>query len=200
MFFDISKAFDNVWHKGLIFKLINARIPNYIIYYIQNFLNNRKFYIKIDNSRSDLYNIEAGVPQGAVLSPILFNIFINDIPLENSKNKSYSLLFADDLTTFFIFRKTGNLEKIINKYLQKIEKWLALWRLKLNVKKSNYTVFCASKNYSLRLNLKVSNQLLPYNRYPKLLGIILDERLNFTKQIQFLKRKCLERLNIIKII
>lgn len=90
---DIEKAFDTVWHQGLIFKLIKNQFPDHLIKIISSFLQNRTFQVRVANTLSNKYTIPAGVPQGAVLSPTLFNIFINDIP----KHTNTSLaLFADD--------------------------------------------------------------------------------------------------------
>jgi hypothetical protein len=105
IFFNIAKAIEKVWHKGLVFKMINAKIPRYIIYWTQAFLTDRKFAVKVNSTISEPCPILAGVPQGAILSPILFSIYINDIPINNKKNFSYSLLFADDLSSISFFKK-----------------------------------------------------------------------------------------------
>jgi hypothetical protein len=116
LFFDISKAFDKVWHNGLIYKLVMLKCPLYIV----NFLKDRKFQININGTLSDLADILCSVPQGSILSPLLFSIYINDISKRNISNSSESLLYADDLATFFIYKKNGNIENMINNYLKEI--------------------------------------------------------------------------------
>jgi len=209
LMFDIKKAFDNVWHDGLIAKLIDAKVPDYLTKWIINFLTNRKFFVQIEDTSSEIKNIEAGVPQGAVLSPLLFNIFINDIPTENEKHKSYSSLFADDLNTFFIYRGDGHLEAIVNKYLDKLKSWLFRNRLEMNVAKCTYTVFSngnsakatkKQKKPKKEYNFVLNNEKIKYESHPKLLGVVFDEGFNFGHQVGLVKDKCMKRLNIIKIL
>jgi len=131
--------------------MVNLKFPQYLINWLSEFLRNRKFRVKCEEYISECFDIAAGVPQGAVLSPILFAIFINDIPLLNKKNKDYGLLFADDLVTLNIFKKFGNIEKHINKYLKQLEICLSKWRLKMAPQKCNYLVF--SKKSETEANL-----------------------------------------------
>ena len=115
IFFDISKAFDRVWHNGLILKLVNLKICPIILKWIVDFLKQRYGQVVIDGHCSERIKIETGIPQGSVLGPLLFLIYINDIPLSNNKNPlSYSLLFADDFFSGFQFYNTGKLEGIEN--------------------------------------------------------------------------------------
>ena len=200
LFFDISQAFDKVWHSGIIYKLSKAGAPLYILEWVKNFLRNRKFFVKINNFESASGDIDTGVPQGAVISPLLFSIFINDIPKQEEKNKSYSTLFADDLVTFFIFNKYGNIKDLINSYLKKIELWLSKWRLKMAPEKCSYIIFSGnpSKNQKLSLNLLKKN--IPYTDNPIFLGIKFDESLCFNSHIEFIRSRCQDRINIIKIL
>jgi retron-type reverse transcriptase len=91
IFFDIAKAFDKVWHDELIYKMIKLGVPRYIILWVKIFLTNRNFKVRVNECLSPSSPISAGVPQGAPLRPILFSIFINDIPLHNERNISYFL-------------------------------------------------------------------------------------------------------------
>jgi retron-type reverse transcriptase len=129
IFFDIAAAFDKIWHDGLIYKLIKINLPKFIINWIIHFLSHRFFAVRVNNSITDKSIITTGVPQGAVLSPTLFSIFINDIPINYSRNKCYSLFFADDLCAYFIYKQKRTIVKTIQLYLDRIEKWLKTWRL-----------------------------------------------------------------------
>ena len=199
IFFDISKAFDRVWHDGLIYKLINMNLPFYLIKYIKNFLNNRKFFINVKGQLSDTCPIECAVPQGCALSPILFSIYINDIPLAQSKHIAYSVLFADDLGTLFQFHNKTILEKMVNVYLGKLTKWLYKWRLNMNTLKCNYKVISKSGKAESGLKLNLNNRCIPYCNNPIFLGVTFDTRLCFNAHYDYLRERALKRLNIIKI-
>ena len=200
IFFDIASAFDKVWHKGLLFKLINLKFPNHLISWIKDFLNDRVFCVRVGNSISVTKNIGAGVPQGAVLSPTLFSIFINDIPIKYSKNKFYSLLFADDLCSFKIFKKYGNVNIQIQSYLDQIEKWLKMWRLTMAPQKCNFIVFNSDRTSETKLDLKLFNSSIKLNEEIKFLGIRFDKHLCFKNQVNYIKDSCLKRMNVLKVL
>jgi len=199
IFFDIAKAFDRVWHDGILNKMIKMKIPSYLIFWVKSFLSNRKFKVKVDDAKSNIFEISAGVPQGAVISPILFSIFINDIPTNNYKNHSYSMLYADDLASFFCYDKSGHIKSIINKYLRTIEAWLVKWKLRMSANKCCYTIFTNGRRNE-RFDFKMFEENIPYEKNPTFLGIKFDEGMNFGTNIENIREKCANRLNIIKII
>ena len=199
IFFDISKAFDKVWHDGLIYKLISLKVPLYIIKFIKSFLTDRTFKIRINETISEPHPITCSVPQGSVLGPLLFLVFINDIPLANSINISYSALFADDLCTIFFFKKPGHIKNRIKEYIQSLVEWLFKWRLKMNAKKCCYTIFSGAGRKGLELDIQINGIPIPYNPHPVFLGITFDERLCFNQHFNNLRSRSLKKLNIIKI-
>ena len=208
IFFDIQSAFDKIWHNGLLFKLIKLKIPLYIIKWIENFLTDRKFKVKIGNYLTGQYNITCSTPQGTVLSPLLFSLFINDIPLYTAKNNKFSLLFADDLMYMHIFKIINNtVIQQINKQLYNLEVWLNLWRLKMAPNKCFYSIF--SNNHKAgelgtkgfnneKMDLVMYNQLIKLDNNGTFLGFRFDKFLNCKNQITHIKRSCNHRLNVMK--
>ena len=140
------------------------------------------------------------MPQGSVLGPLLFLVYINDVPLTDSKRISYSSLFADDLASIFMFNQPGFIAKKVNRYLESLVAWLFKWRLKMNASKCCYTIFSGGGNKSqVKFNLKLSDGIIPYSSNPIFLGITFDEHLCFKSHTDGLRQRAIKRLNIIKI-
>ena len=127
VFLDISRAFDRVWHDGLLFKLSQIGIEGQALNIVKDFLKNRKQRVVIDGQSSDWAPITAGVPQGSILGPLLFLIYINDI---TEVITSDIRIFADDT---FIFR-TANSDstRLLNDDLAKITDWAWRWKMLFN--------------------------------------------------------------------
>ena len=200
IFFDIASAFDKVWHEGLIFKMVKLKIPYYLVRLIQEFLTDRSFIVKIGQEMSKECKIECGVPQGAVLSPTLFSIFVNDVPIKKSTN-SKTLLFADDIASLTSFTDKILAQTEIQSYLDSLEDWMNKWRLKLAPHKCAQITFSRSRSANNEdFNIRLYGELIPKDNNPKFLGIVFDRRLRFEKHIANIKKKSAERLNIIKIL
>lgn len=201
--FDIRKAFDKVWHNGLIYKLHHINIPNKIGKWIVSFLENRKFFVKVNNSISNVYKIETGVPQGANLSPILFTIYINDIMEVNRTvhGKVKSQLFADDLFAFNSDKNLNRLKVQMNNYLKGLQSWLNKWRLEIAANKCSFNIYCKKTPRDIKngkFSLKIYDELIPNEIHPKYLGLTLDKKLNLNNHVEQIRKKCIRNLNILK--
>ncbi|GBM46000.1 RNA-directed DNA polymerase from mobile element jockey [Araneus ventricosus] len=129
VFLDIQKAFDRVWQDALIYKLINYNTPNYLIKIFTSYLHNRKFAVRVNKELSNFKNINAGVAQGSKCGPILFALFINDIPKQFNTMLS---IFADD-TAILARNKNHNYIRIaLNRHLKTLEEWFLKWKIQIN--------------------------------------------------------------------
>lgn len=135
---DVAKAFDSIWHSALIFKMITYEFPPYLIKIIKSYLEDRCFRVLVDNELSDSTEIPSGVPQGTVLGPILFNIYMSDFPsLAPCKYAAY----ADDVGIFYSHELghevVSNIQHALNKLVQYYDKW----KMKLNYEKTQSIFF-----------------------------------------------------------
>ena len=129
VFLDISKAFDKVWHEGLIFKLEQNGVSGNILKLFQNYLNNRKQRVVLNGSFSNYSRIESGVPQGSVIGPLLFLVYINDLERNIKSNVKF---FADDTTLFSIVKDPKISANDLNHVLDVIHQWAHQWKLEFN--------------------------------------------------------------------
>ena len=133
VFCDISKAFDRVWHRGLIHKLNAAGVTGEVLAWFTNYLADRKQRVVIPGTTSDSVYIQAGVPQGSILGPLLFLSYINDIVNDIGANIR---LFADDTSLYIIVETPAAAAACLNTDLSKISRWSALWLVRFNPEKN----------------------------------------------------------------
>ena len=137
-FFD-SNFFDTVNHQILLHKLSNYGIRGNTLNWFKSYLSNRLQCVKIGNTMSSKETVKCGVPQGSILGPLLFLIYINDI--SNSSQILGFHLFADDTSLFYSHDNIDTIEDTVNNELLNITNWLIANKLTLNVDKSNYIIF-----------------------------------------------------------
>ena len=133
VFLDISKAFDRVWHKVLLFKLKQGGINATLLQWLSNYLSVWKERVLVPGGNSDWFPVEAGVPQGSILGPLLFLIYINDIVVDINSSVR---LFADDTSLYLIVDNPAEAARCINSDLERMHQWAELWLVKFNAKKS----------------------------------------------------------------
>ena len=129
VFLDISKAFDKVWHDGIIFKLTQNGISGNLLNLLRDFLNERKQRVILNGQFSTWKNVSAGVPQGSILGPLLFLIYINDLTEGLSTNAK---LFADDTSLFSVIHDIQTSANNLNKDLERISNWATQWKMNFN--------------------------------------------------------------------
>ena len=193
LFLDAAKAYDKIWHQGLIFKMTVFKFPSYIIETVRSFLTLRTFQIKVEGKLSMVKPILAGVPQGAVLSPLLFNIYVADIPKINNALLS---LFADDVAIFSCNKNPRYAFCQLQRYADLIAKWTNKWRIEINTKKSAFVPFTWKRTSNLP-SLLYNNNPIELKSQVKYLGIIFDKKLLFEKHVEDLCLKMLRKYIIL---
>ena len=178
-FVDLKKAFDTVSHEILGKKLHKFGLDTLTINWLKNYLTNRQQRCKANGTTSDYLNISCGVPQGSILGPMLFLLYINDI--NNSLNKCNTKLYADDTVVY----ATHSQEQICHDWLcndlVKLNRWFCMNKLTINLDKTKLMMF-ATKNMSKKLefrDINVQGKILQYVRQFNYLGVKLDTRLSF---------------------
>ena len=198
VFLDISKAFDKVWHDGLIFKLKQNGVSGSLLMFFQNYLHNRKQHVVLNGSYSSYSTVESGVLQGSVLGPLLFLIFINDLERNIKSNIKF---FADDTMLFSIVKDPAISATNLNHDLDIIQKWSHQWKMEFNpdpTKQANEVLFSYKKSSPNHPQLIFNGLSVVKVNDQKHLGLILDSRLSFEKHINEKIIKAKKNVGIIK--
>ena len=171
VFCDISKAFDRVWHKGLLFKLKQLGISGHINEWFASYLSNRKQRVFVGTELSQEKTINAGVPQGSVLGPLLFLIYVNDIAESLS---SITRLFADDSSLAVSSNNVQFIENILNQDLQRIADWAKQWLVNFNPSKTEALFLSLSRTNRIPPDLYFQNTQLTFVESHTHLGVSLS--------------------------
>ena len=185
VFLDIDKAFDRVWHDGLRYKLLQHSVPTSLVRWISDFLKNRKIKIKINNTKSKIINPVNGVPQGSSLSPLLFLIYVADLP--NLGDKIKVSQFADDLALWATIKPKEKTKSTITESLQEgltiLKTWCDKWRIGLNADKTKLIVFSKNKKIKQKINIEINGKKVKEYKEVKFLGVTFDPSLQFEKHM-----------------
>ena len=176
----MTKAMDTINIHQLILKIHNTHIPTTIVKFLANYLKGRQQYTSYNNQTSKHTNIKAGAPQGGVLSPTLFNIYLSDLPFP--KINSVNLItYADDITITSSHSNTNTATHNLFPYLNEIHTWAYNGNLQINPTLTTTILMTPdSSEYKKPLNIHINNTPIPTNSYPTVLGLPFDPKLKFS--------------------
>lgn len=195
VFCDVSKAFDRVWHLGLLCKLRAAGISGNLLSWIGSYLTNRRQRVILPGSCSDWNFIHAGVPQGSILGPLLFLLYINDIVKDIGSNIR---LFADDTSLSIVVENPVSAAQILNFDLDKIANWAKTWLVTFNPVKTETLLISRKLLQTVHPPLYMLNQQISEVDMHKHLGIFFSNDCSWHKHINYIKEKAWTRVNIMR--
>ena len=197
-FLDVEKAVDNVWHNGLRYKIYQLDLHTKLCRWLSDFPVGRVIQVNIEGFLSPKVYPKAGAPQGSNLSPLLFLIYVNEMPnpTQHQTNKSQ---FADDAGQWAVSKTTDLAAEYLQRDLDKLARWCAKWRIKLNPEKTKVIIFSKSQT-AIRAEpaLSLYSDLLSY--YPLFLGITFENRITFTKHFEEILELCNQKFHRLRIL
>ena len=184
---DFSKAFDLVEHKILLEKLEHYGIRGHALKWLESYLSNRKQFVSINGSESSMQIMEHGIPQGSILGPLLFIIYINDIP--EIAHFAKFILYADDANIILTADTIDQINEQLGILSANLLNWVNSNGLVLNLKKTKYMIFTQTHNIELPQPFIISDTLIEHKHEARFLGVIMDDKLNWSQHIKSVQSK-----------
>jgi len=197
---DFSKAFDTVWREKLLVSLHQMGLPLQILKWLKEFLRNRTAQVRFNGTLSGSVPMHQGVPQGSVLSPLLFILYINDLANKLPAGNIYSM-FADDVAILARHHSIKKAAAAAQKAVDVVVKWAVEWRLTLNIDKCEVSLFSSyTHDATVTPRIVIDSKRLKAQQYPRLLGVTLDRGLNFCRHVKEVVAKATDKLKILSCI
>ena len=191
---DYSKAFDVLDHNTLLHKLEHYGIRGIVKEWFKSYLSDREQFVSINGTTSEKKPIIYGVPQGSILGPLLFVIYINDLP--GICNLAKFILYADDANIIITGESFEIISSQVNQLTRNLVKWVGTNGLALNVKKTCYMIFTRRKVSLDSLNITIDNTVIERKTTARFLGVIVDDKLSWSEHIKAVKTKMARYLGI----
>ncbi|KAF2357973.1 Reverse transcriptase domain [Trinorchestia longiramus] len=194
LFVDLTDAFNTVWPTGVLYKLGSCGVRGPILRWLHSYLTNRSFQVYFEGSYSSMRGSRSGVPQGGILSSMLFNLMMSDIPIQTGVQLCE---YADDLTFFTAHKDLHVATNKLQTQMDSLNKWSQEWGLKINCTKTK--TMCFTNKRITPLPIYLDRQPLTFQQKYKYLGVILDApHLRREPQINYLKQTYIQILNILQ--
>ena len=193
---DFSRAFDTVWHQALVHKLHTYGLDNNTCRLLNDYLSNRSCIVNINNLHSDEFLVKAGVPQGSLLGPLLYNLYLADIP--HPPDGVEIIIYADDILLLSGGLNGNSVNRLLNSYLDVLNKYFIKWRLTLNKNKCETLCIKGLKKFLSRgtrkyePEIKIDNHQICNKQHIKYLGITFDSKYNFIPHLKHTKNRALK--------
>lgn len=190
---DTEKAFDTTWQNGIIYKMKEKfKFPDHLCKIVHNYLQDRTFYVEVNKSKSCVKQIAEGVPQGSILGPTLFNIFLADLP--NPQGITKTLVYADDILVYASHPILSKAMKAVNDYLLEYHEFTNNWKIKTNIQKCETIKItnsdCYKNNKKLKVEIKLGNSEINNVNTIKYLGLNISKNFKFKNHIKITINKC----------
>ncbi|XP_053380636.1 uncharacterized protein LOC128548935 [Mercenaria mercenaria] len=195
VFFDISKAFDKVWHDGLLLKLRKAGVDGPLLSWFSNYLTNRRQSVILPGAKSNWCSLQAGVPQGSILGPLLFLVYINDIVEDIGARIN---MFADDTSLHIVVDHPVLSAQVLQTDINKISTWADTWLVKFNPSKSETMLISRKANKPLHPPLLMNNQQISTVTSHKHLGVYLSEDGSWHNHITHITERAWKRIYLMR--
>ena len=197
---DFSAAFDTVWRQRLLLSMSEQGIPLQIIRWIASFLDNRQARVRFGDGLSKARIMRQGLPQGSVLSPLLFIMYIDNLAKLLPDSETISM-FADDVSILSTRRSKEDAEKAAQEVVDIVVVWSKEWKLKLNSTKSEVSFFTTwTHEASWKPSIVVDGDEIPVVKYPRLLGVFLDCQLSFQYQTKEVAAAAIKKLRLLAMV
>ena len=195
VYLDLAQAYDCVWHQGVLYKLKTLGCDLRTLLWLRSWLEERTVKVRVGTAFSETRCFKRGLPQGAVLSPILFNVMLSDLPTSPHVRV---VSYADDITLVSSGASPDRVRQHMADFLNDLTSWFTKWDLKLNPAKSSYQVFTRARRVP-SLHLEVSGHVLQYVERQRVLGVTFDApKLTLAPHINAVRVECLRRVNVLR--